>query len=203
MLMNCYRLLILVCSFVLTGCSLFSPVKLQPQHEYLINTAPAVAVKKPGHATLMVTMPSTTPVYNTKEMAYTTYPHQIAYFANNSWADTPSNMLQALIVQTLQNTHYYRSVVAAPFPAHYDLILHTALVKLQQDFTRQPSVIRLTLQAELISANTNQVISSKAFTIVRPAPRNDPYGGVIAANRAASDLMRQLVNFCLFIRIAN
>ncbi|MDR3477565.1 MAG: ABC-type transport auxiliary lipoprotein family protein [Gammaproteobacteria bacterium] len=197
MLSYFYPFLIVIFSVVLTGCSsVLSPVKVGAQHEYLINTVPTVAASRVGHATVLVMAPEAGPIYSSKEMVYTTYPYQVASFANNRWAASPSVMLQSLMVQTLQNTHHYRAVVAVPFPGHYDLVLRSELLKLQQDFTRSPSVIRLTLRAQLINANTNLVVAAKEFTIVERAPRNDPYGGVIAANRAAARLMKQLAVFC-------
>jgi cholesterol transport system auxiliary component len=197
MLSYLYRFFVVVFSVALTACSVLSPVQTGSQHEYLINTVPSVPVKKVGHATIVVATPDADPIYSSKDMVYTTYPYQVASFANNRWANTPSMMLQALMVQTLQNTHHYRVVVASPFPGHSDLILHSELLKLQQDFTRSPSVIRLTLRAQLINSNSSLVVAAKEFSVVEPAPRNDPYGGVIAANRAAAQLMKELANFCV------
>ena len=36
----------------------------------------------------------------TTQMAYSTEAYQIAYFAKNEWAETPSQMIQPLIVKT-------------------------------------------------------------------------------------------------------
>lgn len=190
------RLVLSMVVFLLAGCSVFGPVKSGPSNQYMIDAVPSVHETHRNQDTLLVTTPLALPAYNTQLMAYNTYPYQIAYFANNGWADTPPNMLQALMVESLQKTHHYRAVVAPPFQGHYDRVLHTALIQLQQDFTHHPSEVHLVFEAQLVDANTNQVIASKHFVIDEVARCNDPYSGVLAANRAAAKLMAQLALFC-------
>src|SRR3990167_9925224 len=100
--------LIFFIPFMLTSCSMLSPVQAEPESSYTLNTVPKTGIKKSrSHGTLLVTMPEILPAYDTVRMAYTTKPYEISYFANNRWIATPSQMLLPLIVQTLQNTHYF------------------------------------------------------------------------------------------------
>jgi cholesterol transport system auxiliary component len=105
--------------------------------------------------------------------------------------------LQPLVVQTLQNTHHFRTVSSTVGVGQFDYMLTSQLVKFQQDFVNGRSVFRLTLQVQLIRSATNAIIASKEFVIVEPAPENNPYGGVVAANRAADRMLRELARFCL------
>src|SRR5262249_9060468 len=87
--------------FLLAGCSFFSPVKTDSPNKYLLNRIPAVVPTKPTRSiTLLVFAPETQPIFNTTQMAYTIKPYQIAYFSKNQWAETPTEMLQPLLVQT-------------------------------------------------------------------------------------------------------
>lgn len=144
-------------------------------------------------------LPESNAVYNTTDMAYTTEPYQVAYFANNGWAETPAKMLQPLIVQALQSTHYFKAIGTSIISTRYDMILTTQLLQLQQDFTNKNvrSQVHLVLRAQLINAATGRVIAARQFSAVEAAPTNNPYGGVIAANRAASVVMEELAAFCL------
>jgi cholesterol transport system auxiliary component len=195
--MNFYRIFIVISMLLfLSNCSVFSPIKTD-ETSYELKTIPSVAIQKTRRTTLIIMQPEANSIYNTTRMVYTIKPYQVAYFAKNRWAASPGKMLQQLMIQTLQNTHYFKAVIAPPFSGMYDYILNTQLFELQQDFTHNPSVIRLRLNAQLIQSGTNRIIATKQFTVIEPAPQNTPYGGVIAANRAVSELLRQLVNFCV------
>src|ERR1700746_2225153 len=96
---------IVILSAVLSGCSLFSPVKVVVTKKYTLDETPMeVPSQKNRSLTLFVSEPESRPIYNTTQMAYTTQPHQIAFFSQNEWSETPSQMLHPLILKTLQNT---------------------------------------------------------------------------------------------------
>jgi len=181
---------------LLSGCSLFS-VQTGPTHTYILEKVPEnIPLRANHHVILGVTIPSTSPVYNTTDMIYSTYPYQVASFAKNSWVATPPQMLQPLIVRTLQNTHYFAAVKTTVM-GKSDYILNTELLELQQDFKRNPSVVRVRIRADIVRAATNQLVRSKEFDVVEPAPQNSPYGGVIAANQATAEALAQLAWFCV------
>ena len=183
---------------LLSGCSLFSPVKYEPVKQYVLNTAAHPVIKKSRrNISLLVTPVQADPIYNTVEMAYTNCPYQIAYFSVNRWATTPSQMLQPLIVQTLQNTHSFRSVNTTPVIGEYDYALNTHLLELRQVFHCNMSEIHLVVRAQLINSSSNRVVATKQFTIIERTPQNTPYGGVIAANRAVERMLNQLAVFCV------
>lgn len=145
---------------------------------------------------LLVLQPETGPLYNSVEMAYSLYPYQVDYFVKNQWAEPPVQMLHPLILQTLENSHYF-SVVTAASNTKYDYILATQLMDLRQVFHRCGSFISLRMCAQLINNDTNEIIAVKQFCVTEKAPCCNPYGGVIAANRATSRLLAQLVPFVI------
>jgi cholesterol transport system auxiliary component len=191
------RLFILLIPLLLASCSVFSPIKNLHSTTYELNAVPTVAKRKSHSRTLLVLPVEAESIYNTTEMVYTLRPYEISYFAKNHWAETPAQMLQPLIVQTLQNTHFFHAVSSNSTLGHYDYILSTQLLKLQQEFTVQPSVVRLTLRAQLVDAGSGRIISTKQFSVVEPAAQNNPYGGVIAANKAVAKVLTRLTKFCL------
>jgi cholesterol transport system auxiliary component len=188
-------LILLMALFSLSACSMFSPVKTETPTTYLINMAPYPAAHHRSEHSLLVNMPEGNPIYNSTNIAYTTHPHQIGYFVKSTWAETPTLMIQPLLIQTLQRTHYFRTVGTLSTVGQYDLILNTQLVELKQDFSTSPHLLHLVLQAELINASTNQVLGSKEFNIHELIARDDTYNGVVATNRAMSRALSQLARF--------
>ncbi len=180
-------------TLTLSGC--FSSVKMEPPTTYLLTELPEKVVNSHQHSiNVLVAPPETVAVYNTTEMAYSLRPYQIAYFGKNRWAETPSQMLQPLIVQTLQNTHHFHAVVTPPIAGHYDYILRTQLFEFTQDFTHNPAMMRIILRAQFINATSNRVVATKLISVEEPLLTNTPYSGVYAANRATVRLLKQLAS---------
>lgn len=188
---------IFVNTFLLTGCS-FGPVTVDSATTYVIKCVPHVATKKSHGKTIVVMSPESSPLYNTSEMAYTLSPFHIAYFAKNRWADTPARMLQPLIVKTLQDTHHFHAVISAPSFGRYDYMLITQLLRLQQEFSPCcSSRVHMVVRALILSAASGRVIATKEFSVVKLAPQNNPYSGVIATNCATMEILSRLARFVL------
>jgi cholesterol transport system auxiliary component len=187
---------LLLCTLSLSSC--LSPVKLKPENAWMVNQTPTHLPKKSVRAgTIFVLMPETLPIYNTTQMAYTVMPYQISYYGENRWAETPAQMLQPLIVQTLTNTHYFRAVVTPPFLATYDYTLSTQITKFQINFLRHPAVMQISLRAQLSRGVAGRIISTRDLMIEEPLYENTPYAGVVAANRATSKILARLAAFCI------
>lgn len=185
-----------ILSFVLTACSIFSPVKTDSIKEYMVDVKPfAPQLRKTSFKTIAVSMPTTNRIYQGKEMVYSVRPHEFSDFAKNRWVEPPVQMLQPLIIQALQNTHHFKAVAPAVSVGRYDLLLNTQIIDFYQDFCEAGSVFKLTLRAQIIRVSSGRVVVSKQFTIIQPAPRPNPYGGVIAANLASEKVLNELARW--------
>jgi cholesterol transport system auxiliary component len=190
-----YKLLTACCT-LLAGCSVFSPVTSVNNTTYVVNSIPSVAVQARHSASIFVAEPTAVSFYNTADMAYSNYPYQIGYFVKSSWAATPAQMLQPLIVQTLQNTKHYSAVSSAVGIGQYNYLLNTQLIQFQQDFTSGRNIFKLHARLQLVQSSSNQLVASKDVSIAIPAPQNNAYGGVVAANMATRELLAEIAKFC-------
>lgn len=189
------HILIVIIMPIVTGCSLLA-TKNEPITQYYINKTPKVSPKGRVHQkVLLVLTPEADSIYDTKKMAYSTQPYRIDYFAKNQWAEKPADMLRPLMVQTLQDSHYFHAVVVPPFNGHYDYLLSTQLIELKQDLTKPSPTLQLRFNATLISNTTNKTIATKQFHISQPMMRINPYDGVYAANCATAHMLEQLTTF--------
>ena len=98
----------------------------------------------------------------------------------------------------MRSDHRFRLLCArlAAGLAAASLRLDTELVRLQQDFGAPPSRVRLTVRAQLLDAEGRRVLAAAEFDETELAPSDDPYGGVLAANRALARLLARLAEFC-------
>lgn len=150
----------------------------------------------PGVLTLIVNPPHAASGFDSQRILYVRNEHQLEYFAHSEWVDTPARMLAPLIVTSVERSGAYRAVVLTPSAAAGDLRLDTEIVRLQHEFAGQPSRVRFTLRAYLVDNSTRRVLAWREFDTTEPSPSDDPYGGVIAANRAVRKVLRQVADFC-------
>lgn len=198
MKMEIKNLVFLAMSFILSSCSLLGPVNQEQQKSYVLDTLPQHMPKHEARAaTILVMQPETRPIYNTTQMAYTDKPYQVSYFSENQWAETPSQMLFPLLVQSLQNTNYFHAVVVAPYAGKYEYMLTTQILQLTQNFLHNTSYVDMSVRVQLSRVTTGQLIATKQFSRHVPMPQKSPYGGVIAANWATSSILREISEFCV------
>ncbi len=185
-------------AMLMAGCTALQPPRTEVPALYLLDARPAAAAKRPQQdLVLAVNPPSARPGFDTTQIAYVRQPHKLDYYVKNRWADTPSRMLAPLLAQSLEQDGTFRAVVRTTNPVPADPRLDTELIRLQHDFTTQPSRVQLTLRAQLYDAKGKKVLVVREFDATENAPSEDAYGGVIAANRALERVLGQLTDFCV------
>ena len=181
-----------------SACANLQPIKTPTMTTYTIDTVAETHQRAdPISKTILVATPTAEPAYNNKQMIYTDTTYELKTFGRSQWIAPPAQLLQPLLVQSLANTHYFQAVVAAPFSGQSDYRLETRLVKLQQEFFKQPSELHLVIQARIVNNSTQRVIADKLFHTRIAAIDDSPRGGAIAANHATALLLKQLVEFTL------
>ena len=181
------------------GCGALFPTTTTTQPSfYSLDSAPRAA---PGAApaaapTLIINPPHAAAGFDSSRIIYVREAHKFEYFSHNEWVDTPARMLAPLIVAAVENSGTFRAVVLTPSAAAGDLRLDTEIVRLQHDFGSQPSRVRFTLRAYIVDNTTRRVLASREFDETVAAASTDPYGGVVAANRAVQTALEHLASFC-------
>jgi cholesterol transport system auxiliary component len=182
---------------LLAACAALQPPEADHASTYVLEALPAAgAPRSKRDLVLEVAAPRARPGFDTPQMAYTQRANALEYFARNRWADAPARMLAPLLAQALDQSGGFRAVVQPPSLATANLRLETELVRLQQEFSARPSRVRFTLRAQLIDVDARRVLASAEFDETEAAPSDDPYGGVLAANRALGRLLERLAAFC-------
>lgn len=183
---------------LVAGCSLLGPVKTAPMHTYTLQYDAVARNRARGPlTTLMISSPTASPGYQSRNMIYSCHPFELSHYINNQWAGPPADMLKPLLVQAVRDTGYFHAVISSPISADRNMRLKLNVLELRHDFDRRPSVQRLAVQVTLINDKNDQVIASQVFRADVVAPCPTPYGGVIAANRAAKQVLRQVAAFCV------
>jgi cholesterol transport system auxiliary component len=151
------------------------------------------AAFRPGTAAtgrhLIVEMPATSGAIDTDRILVKPSPVQAQYLPGARWIDSAPELVQTLIVETLQKTGAFRFVTrttTGPFP---DYTLLSELLDFQVEATGDPElplVVRVTLSLALVREDDRAIISSRQVTASRPVASAETID-IIAAFDAATD----------------
>ncbi len=198
-------LVISLCVWLLAGCSALFP-KAQPQPRfYTLDIAQGEAAATTSSSptkhlstlpTLVVNPPRAAAGFDSQRIIYLRQAHQLEYFAHHQWLDTPARMLAPVIVSAIGRTNMFDAVLLSASGAAGDIRLDTEVLHLQQDFRNQPSTVRFTLRVTLLDRANRAVLASRDLDASVKATSDDPYAGVIAANKAVEAVMGQLSALC-------
>lgn len=182
-------------SALLASCSVFQPVKTASVASYALEAKFELTAKSTGDMTLLVSTPIAQPGFDSARMVYIKKPHEIEFFAQNKWVDTPARMLTPLLVQAIESSGKFVAVVTNRSAVTGDLRLDTEIIKFQQEFLTKPSQVRIEIRAQLIDISGRRVMATREFEVIELATSEDPYGGVLAANRAVKRILIQIAEF--------
>lgn len=193
------RRVVFLLAVAVHGCTL-GPVEQNAPHTFLLN--PDVAVKtlspnpkRPDPLILLINQPTAQAGFETPRMAYLLRPHEVSYYAFNQWADTPARMFAVLLAQTMEKSGLWHAVVQAPSAVKADYRLDCDNLVLEQQFFSRPSRMRVAMRALLIDNKRQNILGTRNFEFFEAAPSEDAYGGVLAANRAAAQLLEQFAEW--------
>ncbi|NJN69315.1 MAG: hypothetical protein HC801_02740 [Nitrospira sp.] len=198
--MKKYRLIHVMCAvLVVTGSGCLSlrtdSPEIRTYHLSLDGLSSHILPKQIDGPVLLVSPPQAEPGFETQRMVYVKRPYELEYFSVNQWAESPVRMLTPLMVQVLNQSGAWRTVIPLPSSVSGDYRLDTYGVLLQQDFLQQPSRVRITARLQLVDLKESTIIGTRTFETVENAPSENAYGGVLAANRAVSSLLDQIVSW--------
>ena len=160
------------------------------------NVLPLVRPVAAALPAIVVAAPRAAAGFDSQRIMYVREQHKLEYFAHSEWVEPPARLITPLLVGTLQATGAFRAVVLAAGAAAGELRLDTEIIRLQQDFRVQPSRVVFVLRATLVEDRTRRVVGQREFESQVAAASDDPYGGVVAANRAVQAVLNDLARFC-------
>ena len=180
------------------GCSPLQPVSVETPSLHMLEAKPIARVAADKRdLVLEVSAPRASPGFDTPQMAYVKRAYEVDYYVNSRWADAPARMLGPLLVRAMEQSGGFRAIVQPANAVPADLRLNTELIRLQQDFSTQPSHVELALRAQLIDVHARRILATRVFEATATAPADNAYGGVTAANAALQRIMEQLASFCV------
>lgn len=178
------------------------PISLPEIHKYQLTANLPICCSTPKTSrTLYVGIPQSTAPYDSTKMVYCQRRNELSYFAENRWVATPSQMMLPLIIQSVRNTHCFKSVTGFPMVANTSYRLDTSIIKVKQEFCRQfcrqRSQVRVTIDATLTLSSTQKVIATRRIDVCVPTACPTPASAVDAYQIAVNKVLKRLNCFII------
>lgn len=181
----------------IAGCALLPQAESEMKTAVLDKMPGGLPHRDPQPVTVLVLTPEAKAAYDTTQMAYSLGPYQLAYFRYHQWAGTPSQMLQPLLLRTLEATGYFSAVLTPPYAGRYTYQLRTEIVEFTQDFASEPAALRLSLRLRLSDSAAERLVATREISLREPMQQRTPYAGVVAANDAMAKALQEMARFVL------
>jgi len=189
----------LLITAVLSACTLFTAPPPEARRGMLTEVPPELPRSEgpaPASSTLLIVTPRTQRAYDTTQMAYTLRDHEIAYYRDHEWGATPAEMVQPLLVSTLERTQRFAAVLSVPYGGRSTYVLQTHIDELVQDFTLPTGAVRITMHLQLTNSVSRRAVS-KEIVVTEPLSQRSAEAGIAAANRATAKTLREVAQFVL------
>lgn len=186
----CKICILLLTVLSISACSPLAPINLPDEKQYVINKLPAI--KTANHvttATVLVLLPSTTPLYNTTAIIYSPTHYEMRKLASLRFSETPAEMLLQLLQQSLENSQRFKFVVTPPYNGSYQYQMSTHITQFYLDRTVYPAVFRCSLLIEWQNAVTQQLLISKRINASAAINGQQNSAIIDAANRAVASAL--------------
>lgn len=143
-----------------------------------------------GSKSIYVEVPSVNKSFNQYSIFYTTKPYLFEEYALNRWINLPSYMIHNNLVQAIQNSNVFETVLDEKSKIKFDYELKTNVVNLYHSFESDKSYAIVKVRFDLISKD--EVIKTFNYDKKILCETNNAYGFVIATNKAFEEVVKDL-----------
>ncbi|MDB5366182.1 MAG: hypothetical protein JWM77_2109 [Rhodospirillales bacterium] len=173
----------------LTGCgSLLGPSGPAPVY-YGLN-APRAASGAAIDQQLLIDVPRASLDLDTTRIAVMQKPNAVEYYADVLWRDRTPQMIQTLLVRTLDGSRRFRAVAAANSGLRADLLLLTDIGHFEAEAYQNDVHVDLTMR--LVHAADRSIVATRTFSATAPTASKSFDDVVAAYDRATSDVMVEI-----------
>ncbi|ADZ69924.1 ABC-type transport auxiliary lipoprotein family protein [Polymorphum gilvum] len=176
---------------LLGGCASTAPSAL-----YGLTAPDDIADGRSRPVQVLVPAPRALKALDTGNIAVVDKGPAYSYFPQAAWADTLPNVVQAKLVQTLENTGRLRGVGLPGEGLLIDFQLQTDLRSFELNIDGPDRAV-VEIAAKLINDRNGRTVASRVFTAVVPAGGTTVDRAVAAMNRAADQVFREIAVWVL------
>lgn len=147
---------------------------------------------------LVLETPSADAGLNTPRIALTRAAHRVEYYARANWTDRAPAMFQTMMIESFENSGRIVSVGRESLGLRADFVLKSELREFQAvyDDGGRP-VVRVGLALKLVGMPSRSIVAATDIDRTAPAEADTLQAVVNAFDRAAGDVLKDLVEWVL------
>lgn len=182
---------------LLTGCGLFISSGGRATRYFVLDIRPCSVDEsaEPIAKGVLVNDPVSSAFLNSQRVIFSATPETRGAYQFAAWVDPPPKRLGSLIVNRLECSRLFQSVLKNPAYANADLALQTELIDFHHDTSSEPGQAVVKLQAELYDLSSRKVLGSKEISASAPVASFDIDGAVPALSKASSQVLDELTDW--------
>lgn len=179
----------------LAACGGILPKPPPPPELYRVTPLASGAPAQPTvPLQLVVAVPGTPSGLDTERIALSRTPTSLDYFADAAWTDRVPLMLQAVLVESLENSGQFRVVARQSPDLRADVVLAIDLRHFEATYRGAgPPEVRVELDCRLVHMPDRSAIAVKSFAGTVRANANETDAIVAGFDEAFHAAMRELV----------
>lgn len=204
-------LVLVLSALVLSGCVEFPAVKEEPPRLYVLTPKSTFPQNlKSVHWQLLVETPVSPAGLNTARIALQDSPIELRYFSKANWTDFAPKMVQALIIESFENSGRIVSVGREQIGLASDFILKTELREFQAEYDNPLPVgakalgpndpapwARVRINAKLVKMPQREIIATKTVERRIRANANSMSDIIAAFDEALGKTLKSIVVWTL------
>lgn len=147
---------------------------------------------------LLVDVPSTVAALDSERIALSRSPTTLDYFADAAWTDRAPLLVQALIIQSFENSGGIGAVARESLALRADYVLQPELRRFEADYGAAPvPSAHVRIAVKLVKMPERTIVARQSFDATATAAENRIPAIVDALNAAFHQVMRQMVDWTL------
>lgn len=128
--------------------------------------------------------------FNQTSIFYTIKPYLFEEYALNRWLNLPSYMIQNNLIQSLENSNIFKTVLNEKSKIDFDYTLKTDVSNLYHSFEDDKSYAIVKVKFDLVS--NKGILKTYSYDKKILCETNNAYGFVIAVNKAFEEVVKDL-----------
>ena len=176
---------------LLAGCSTkMAPLKTYTLQTPVVNDSYNSSYK---NKTIQVMQPQSLKEKMSEKMYFSYSPTEQGAYLNSKWSNDLGTLVQGTLIHTLQSSGMFKGVVSYASTAQADYRLESTVFDFSHHVRGEASHAIVSIQVDLVSADTGKLIKSKRFSYMEATRTTDAEGYVEASNKAIVRLSQDLL----------
>lgn len=195
----------------LTGCSFDFPGSTPPPRLYVLTPKSTFPKDVPNvNWQLLIEIPHSPAGINTQRIVLRDSPIELKYFDRSNWTDLAPKMVQALMVESFENSGKILAVGRESVGLRADYVLKTELREFQAEYVSEmsqlgtgvdidaaPPQIRVRMNVKLVKLPQRSIVASHTFESIKTAHMNSMESIMGAFDEALGKTLKGVVVWSL------